>query len=575
MLGALVSSSLFAGSADDSILRQADSLYTTGQYLRAAELFAEVADRRRRSEKTQYDFLAAKAYYRGGDLAAARKGFSVLLRRNPPAYVKAVSHFYLGNIEFQQGDYIRAAQEYIKAYEEELNPRRRQVYLESLLPLFAEHLDSEQGERILSRIDDPDLRSEVFCELAFKYFAEQRYQALLDKIDYYLAAPSPPSCQDELAYLQQQCLLRRENVAVVGILAPHSSSLAPYGTSIVEGATLAFEEYEETTGHRIVIHTRDTEGSAIGAAIAVADITSQPLSAILGPLTSAAAPSVISAAICSNIPVISPTAADAGLTSISNNFFQITPGLATMAAQLAWFATQELALDSVAVIYPDDPSGRDASASFIEVAEGSGADLFFVKSFSPTDADFRDIMLELKELVLPDTFDTALFIDDYGDTLETEAVPVQIKAIYIPADESQLELIIPQVNFYKINVTFLGGESWGTERIISLPELETRDVFFVDDFLNLPDDRKYNYFYNKYQRRFDHPPDRVATRSYEAAILLTEAIREVGVVPEAILKYLQTVDQTPSITGYIKLNRDNENQAANIYWLSAGKIHRQ
>jgi ABC-type branched-subunit amino acid transport system substrate-binding protein len=242
---------------------------------------------------------------------------------------------------------------------------------------------------------------------------------------------------------------------------------------------------------------------------------------------------------------------------------------------LGSYVAGNLTLDSVAIIYPDDANGRKAYSDFKTALENRGTEVFFERGFPPNSADFRDILLDLKEAVLPDTFDTTIFVNDKGDTLETEEVPVNIRAIYIPANESQLELIIPQIHFYKIHTTFLGGESWSSERIRNMSELSTREVIFADDLLRLPDDREYIYFYNRYERRFGRSPELVATRAFDAANLICAAFEAAGTTPEAVWNYLASGVVTDGVAGEIRFNERHENEAVSIYWLSNGEITRE
>lgn len=538
-------------------------------------MYLTLADQERSGERERYQFLAAKAHYRNGNYRSATDLFNQLLSERPPSYIKAATNFYLGNIAFEANDYAVAANRYINSYEADRDTTRRQMYVESLAPLFSHHLSISESSQIYASIGDSELRTRLFCPLAEKYFAEHRYEQLIDQIDLQFSSSREPPCRERLDWLLQQSHLRLGHEAAVGLLVPQTGSLAPYGRSILEATTLALEDFREQTGQNVTLDTVDTRGEVIGAAIAARGVAGKSVSAVLGPLTSQAAAAVISHLDCFDVPVVSPTAAESGLTEIGTNFFQMTPSVGTLARVLGKFTAGDLTLDSVAVIYPDDPHGRQAADEFTQVAESLGTSVFFSRSFVPTAADFRDILMELKDLVLPDTFDTTIFIDEAGDTLEAEAVPIFIKAIYIPAAESQLELIIPQVNFYKINTTFLGGEAWGSSEIVNMPELRTRDVFFVDDLLNLPDDRDYNYFFNRYQMRFSHPPDLVAARTYDTARMLFAAFESVGAAPEGISGYLEQHGSYKGVAGPIHLNANHENDAASIYWINEGKVTRE
>jgi branched-chain amino acid transport system substrate-binding protein len=565
---------LAANSVTDDLYRQADSLYRTDNFESAANLFEQAADVADRGDEARFRFLAAKARYRDGDIQRAQNLFKELLRQDPAAYVRATSHYYLGNIEFESGNSLAAGYEYLDAWKADYRESRRDIYMQSLAPLLEYHLSLTESERLYNAANDRDLERDLFCSLAERYHREGECAELLDRIDNYLARHEDSPCEERLIQLQRFCRLGQISTARIALLAPQTGSLSAYGRSLVEGATLAFDEYRERTGAEIDLLVKDSEGTAVGAALAAAELDGEPLSAILGPLTSAEVPSVIAKAGCAGIPVLSPTASAGRLTDIDRNFFQLTPSLERLTEQLAHFAARNLGLDSIALIYPDDADGRQAAGTFLEVAQQNGADVFYSRSFSPAAADFRDLLIDLKVMLLPSDFDAELFIDKYGDTLETEAVTLNVPAICVLATQAQLELIIPQIHFYKIQTTFLGGDTWGATRILKMKELVGREVYFADNFFPLPSDRDYNYFYNRFESRFGRAPDEVAARSYDGARLLAKALTGGGPTPAAVMEYLQSAILENALAGKIEFDEQRENVAIHIYRALAGEVER-
>lgn len=563
-----------AAQSVDQLYAQADSLYRSGDFSRAAVLFGDAAEYGSSDDRARFLFLAAKAWYRAGEHSTARDHFQELLRRKPPAYVEATSHFYLGNLEFEGGNQLDAAYEYLDAWRTDYNDTRREIYVEALRPLLEFRLSAVESEQLYQAAGDRELQRQLFCALAERYQNEGRCQELLDRIDDYLAAAEDSPCAQRLAQLQRYCRLGLLSAARFAVLAPRTGPLGAYGESLIEGATLALENYRDRSGVAIDMLVKDSEGTAIGAAIAAGELDGEPLSAILGPLSSNETPSVVAKASCAGVPVLSPTASSGRLTEIDDNFFQMTPSMTNLSKALAEFTAQDLRLDSVALIYPDDIDGRRAANAFLDIARRSGVQVFFSRSFSPAAADFRDLLIDLKVQVLPQEFDPDLYIDKYGDTLETEAVPVTVPAICVPATQAQLELLIPQINFYKIQTTFLGGDTWGAERVLRMSELKTREVFFADNFFVLPADREYNYFYNQYHDRFGHAPDEVAAQGYDAARLLIQAISNAGPEPGKVQSYLESAVLDGALAGRIKIGPDHENEAVHIYRALAGEVQR-
>ncbi|NIS16645.1 MAG: hypothetical protein GWO41_09825, partial [candidate division Zixibacteria bacterium] len=90
------------------------------------------------------------------------------------------------------------------------------------------------------------------------------------------------------------------------------------------------------------------------------------------------------------------------------------------------------------------------------------------------------------------------FLNEEGDTLEIEEIPVHVPAIFMPSYESELKLLLPQLRFYKINTTLLGSDSYGQSEIVEMKESQDNPVLFVSKTLTLPEDTlwlKFNYLY--------------------------------------------------------------------------------
>jgi branched-chain amino acid transport system substrate-binding protein len=394
-----------------------------------------------------------------------------------------------------------------------------------------------------------------------------------DRIIKLHAEISPNDGDTQIKRLQSNIERELSKSLDIALLAPLTGDLAPYGRQMDAAAKLAVEAFgsEEIN---VNLKSYDTFGNSIVAAQLARDVTSAGASVVVGPLTSQEAVGAAAYSDFWSVPMILPAASEKGLTSISNRLFQLTPTPETMGRRMAEAALEELGLDSVAIMSPNDSYGRQITEGFKQVLIEKGVDIFDETYFARGSSDFRRFMLNLKQEVLPDTFDASIFLDADGDTLDLEEVDVSIPAMFIPAYTEELKLIIPQLRFYRIHTIILGSEDLGDPGVISLAATKQYAAMFVSHTTFTDADTSWQRFSYLFSQGNETEPTSVAGMTFDAIRLTLRAAEIGGYTSDGIALGLETIGSFDGVAGPLEFDDHNENERAPIYLLLNGQIEK-
>jgi branched-chain amino acid transport system substrate-binding protein len=324
----------------------------------------------------------------------------------------------------------------------------------------------------------------------------------------------------------------------------------------------------------IRIKSYDTHGNSIVSAQLSRDVTSSGVSAVIGPLTSQEAVGAAPYSDFWSVPMILPAASEKGLTSVSSRIFQLSPTPETMGRRLAEAAIDELGLDSIAILAPNDGYGRQITEGFKKAVGENDVDIFYEVYFPRGTSDYRRFMLSLKEAVLPDSFDPTIFLDETGDTLETEEIAVNIPTIFIPAFAEELEFIIPQLRFYRISTIILGGEDLGDPNIVSLKSMRYYPAMFISHSMFTDVDTSWQRFRYLLEEENKMTATPVAGLTFDAVRLTIEAAELGGFSSSGIARGWESLGKVDGVTGPFEFNEQNENIAVPVYIVLDGFIEK-
>jgi branched-chain amino acid transport system substrate-binding protein len=537
-----------------------ERLLRDGDYLEASRLFARLIDRFPDSKNVDlFLFNQSRADLYFGDYAAALHGFETFIRRFPESAVIAHAYFFQGNSYYLKSDLSRAASSYIMAFRLSHDNRLDDLLVASLVEAVARAESVALGADDFEAID-PVRRCRLIQPLA---------QALVARQDYAVAGELMTLCGGQVVPDSAKSSGSADHLEVA-MLLPLSGELQSFGEEIFHGATVAAEQYRRESGERLTLVPYDTKGYPIDAARLARELAGGGADAVVGPLTSEEAAVVSAVLSCSPLPLIAPAATQAGLTLLAEGTFQLSPNIELQGVVAAEFAVFGYHADSAAIITPTSPDHLRMARAFAERFEALGGTIVATEYYRSRDRDFGPYVRDLKAVLLGVRSDSAVYISDFGDTLDIEAVPAAVDCLYLPGVADQLRLLLPQIAYYTINAFYLGSDGWGDDAIYRLGDNVTRRAVFPSPFLEQERSQEYVRFATEYDNRYGAQPQRLACLGYDALRVLTSAVQAGADSREDLIARLARVKDYRGAAGPVTFGEHRENIELPMYQLVNG-----
>jgi ABC-type branched-subunit amino acid transport system substrate-binding protein len=309
-------------------------------------------------------------------------------------------------------------------------------------------------------------------------------------------------------------------------LYPASGPLAEFGERMYNAAELAAEVWHHDQSGFIEIVAEDTGSEPLDASAAARRLLNLGVSAVVGPLTSESAVAAANVLSCDRLLQILPLASQTGLTTLSENLYQLSPTPPTVGETLARYAIDSLGDSIFAVLAPDDPYGHEISFAFHKAALQKGATVFPVQFTQPGQTDYRRELMRIKLIVLRELYDSTVYFTPEGDTLDEEQVPVYFGGFFLPADADDLNDIVPQMRFYNIFPHYLGTDGWSEPARLTRARDYLEGAIFASSEYRPDDDPVWMQFRSAWRDRYGGRPDLVASRTYDGVMMAATLLHQ-------------------------------------------------
>jgi ABC-type branched-subunit amino acid transport system substrate-binding protein len=544
-----------------SLYARGKRLLREGNYLDAARVFEELAGRFSNSSNMDlFVFNRAKAEYYFGDYDKALAGFAGFVNRFPNSPLLPYARFFLGNINYLGGNVTQAFRDYIDAYAGSTDTR-----LDGLVEQAVGATVADAREVSLGLADFDRLKGAKRCTL-IRVVADK----LVSRDDLTTANRLLRACgeQSESAGTSAAGYKGQLRVAVV---LPLSGDLQSFGKEIYNGAVIAADMYRGSSGKDIDVQPFDSKGDPINAARIVRELSDSPYDVVVGPLTSEES-SVASATLsCGDLPLVAPAATQAGLTLLSETSFQLSPNIELQGTQMAWYAFNNLHADSAAIITSTTPDDVLMSQAFANRFRQLGGTVVAIEYYRQRDQDFGAYIRDIKAMLLGLQEDSTFFINDRGDTLDPDGIPARLDCMFIPGRAQQLRQLLPQINFYNLQATYLGSDGWGDESVYKLGDQITKNAVFPSPFLQTGTSDEYVKFSAAYDSRYGERPQRLSALGYDAVHLATLAVDSGGIPRQGLVDQMKKTFNYEGAAGIVTFGEQRENVAMPIYRIDNGR----
>lgn len=219
-------------------------------------------------------------------------------------------------------------------------------------------------------------------------------------------------------------------------------------------------------------------------------------------------------------------------------------------AAAAEFAVKNLKAKKIALIFMDNDFGRAISSGFAERAEKLGAAILSKQMYKfPGEKDFRPFLTRIKE-GNPDVIFAAGYYNEAAS-------------------------MVRQAKELGIKSQILGEEGFDSPKFLEIAGPAAEGVIIATN-LDRDDPRPLvQNFLNNYRKAYNEDADMVGASSYDAFMILVNAIRKAGTDPKAIQKALLETKDYNGLTG--KISRFVQGEVVKpvqIQVVKGGKFHR-
>lgn len=332
----------------------------------------------------------------------------------------------------------------------------------------------------------------------------------------------------------------------IGFIGPLTGEVAQYGTAAKNAMDLYIKQLNEKGGiggKQVELIPYDDKGDATEAVNAYNKlVASDDVVAILGAITSTPTIAVAQVSVTDNIPIMTPTATMAEVTSYGNNMFRACFLDPFQGSSMAKFAFEKLGAKTAGVIYnTSDAYSSGLRDSFKETAAEVGLQVVADEGYSKDDVDFK---AQLTNIAAADP--DVLFIPDYYNN------------VYI---------IASQCKELGLRAQLIGVD--GADGVLAIEGADPANVeglYFANHYSTSDTSELVQGFLKGYEEAYDTTPSALAALGYDGALLLCSALEKVAASGKALDSSAETrqaiideLDKTDMdcVTGHVTYDANN------------------
>ena len=337
----------------------------------------------------------------------------------------------------------------------------------------------------------------------------------------------------------------------LGMLAPLSGNGARFGESQRNGVQLAMEEINARggiNGKKLRLTIEDTKTEPPIALTAFNRLAEQRgILAIFGSAASLDVPAYMPQVDRAQIPHVLPVAVLPKITTMGSTWtFRTALNDQIAANKMAEFVVNRLHAHRVALLIEDSAFG-ETGLEFSREAERLGVKSLTTERFKRGDLDIKPQLTKIQSL---------------------GATHIQFWGYY-----AEYALVAKQMRELGFSATLMGNQAPVNDKTIELAGPALEGALNICLFVPTASDPAIKDFVARYRAKFNADPDTWAAQSYDAMILLAEAIGRGGETRQGLREALAATRNFKGITGTISFNSvgDAEFRATSVVKVAGGK----
>lgn len=445
------------------------ALFNAGKYDEALTGFNKIIiDYKYNSKTTASEFFKAKIYF---ELKQFNQ-FKYTAEQFAEAYPNSnyVDEVRLLNTKYnlQIANYYNALREILFIIENTNSSSNELKAKDIGEGISAKYLNETQLDRLSSSFNSNKVKSYILLQQGKYLIRNGNTTGAKNKFEDVMSNYPESAEYTEAKQLMDYSYTAQPTTTVIGVMLPlEINSDGKYNNQpaaeILEGIKFAVDEFNKLRSDKIGLLIRDTKKDVNEIKKIKEEFTSlNSLVAVIGPIFSNEVRAAIEEFDDFDIPIISPTATDDDLTSLSHNFFQANPSFSVRGKVMAQYIFYVENKRTVSVMNSIEGYSPILAASFTNEFENLGGKVLRKVSFRDNYTDFSEPISKI-----------------FSDSLI-------IEGIYIPlSDNSVTPYIFSELTQYGIKIPLFGNQDWFTAKgFETAPEISNNLVFTTDYFVD-------------------------------------------------------------------------------------------
>ena len=318
-----------------------------------------------------------------------------------------------------------------------------------------------------------------------------------------------------MALLTTGCGNTNSNEIKIGANLEMTGNTATFGQSATNGAKLAIKQVNAkggVLGKQITLVVADNKSDTAEVANAMQKLATQDkVIASIAPIASSSVMAAAQVNESAKILGISPTASNPNVTvdpetgKVRDYLFRATFIDPFQGAVMANFAKNTLKAQKAAVYIENSSDyAKGLGKFFKETFVQNGGNIVSDEAYLAKDTDFKATLTKIKASN-PDV-------------------------IFVPGYYQEVGMIIKQAREIGITVPILGADGWDSAKLPEIAGAEALNNTFFSNHYS-PDDNspEIKNFVEAYKAEYGQVPDAFAALSYDATMMIIEAIKRAGV----------------------------------------------
>jgi ABC-type branched-subunit amino acid transport system substrate-binding protein/TolA-binding protein len=374
--------------------------------------------------------------------------------------------------------------------------------------------------------------------------------------------PNHPEAPQLRALLTDLDQARTVNVDLhkIGVILPLSSPrrrewVSEVGQSALQGIQVAFAREGFSP---LKMEVRDSKANLSTTAGVMEELAMvERVIAVIGPLFNETTEVAAKKALEFHLPLITPGAPSLQIPADNPYLFRTALTNRLEARQVAQYAVGNLGLRRFAILYPDDPPGRELAETFQARISELGGDIIVRQAYAPNQVDFTAALRQLggqtdEELARASTTVERASAPESTGEMRTASGKLAYEALYLPRSFERLQFLVPAMRLMNITgMTLLGESGWNHPELVKRAGAFVDGAVFMDAFFAGASDSPVREFVRQYRAMFNATPDLMAAQSHDAMLMLLRVLKQRPQSREEVREKLRNVKDFSAATGWM------------------------